>query len=82
MKNKKVKVIVLILVLLIIMAILFFLVDLQQVKNNRDPIFCINTLTYRDGGSKEYLGLGYKIIKYHNNSGKDFEIGTYFLKYE
>lgn len=51
-------------------------------KKGNEPIFCVNIKTYRDGGTKEYIGIGYKVIKYNNNKRKDFQIGTFFLKYK
>ena len=47
-------------------------------KKGNEPIFCVNIKTYRDGGTKEYIGIGYKVIKYNNNQRKDFQIGTFF----
>ncbi len=63
---------------IIIIACIFFTFDINRVKNKKNPIFCINYATYKDGGTKMYLGLGYKIIQY---STGNVEIGTIFLKY-
>ena len=60
---------------------IFFAIDVYRLTIHKEPIFCINTITYRDGGSKEYLGIGYKIITYNSNNRQDFEVGTWFLKY-
>ena len=39
-------------------------------------------ITYRDGGSREYVYDGYKIIKYHTEDGKrDLYIGNLNMKY-
>ena len=49
---------------------------------NKGPFFAIPTHTYNDGGTKEYYGLGYKVIKYHQLQGRrDKEIGNWSLKY-
>ena len=51
-------------------------------KYQKGPYFAINTKTYKDGGSKEYTGIGYKVIKYNQKQGrKDMVIGTWGLKY-
>ncbi len=87
---KKAKIILIILIAIIIISCLgfiFYKIDNQRIKNDNDPIFVINTVIYKDGGTKEYLGLGYKIIKYHtiemelNNEKDIYDIGTWFLKY-
>ena len=44
--------------------------------------FIIKTHTYNDGGTKEYYGLGYKVIKYNQVQGRrDKVIGSWKLKY-
>ena len=65
----------------IIIITIFISIDIKQLKKGNEPIFCVNIKTYRDGGTKEYIGIGYKVIKY-NNKRKDFQIGTFFLKYK
>ena len=46
------------------------------------PIFAIRTETYDDGGTKEYYGLGYKVIKYKVLNGREGTVlGGYSLKY-
>lgn len=82
MKKKKIIISIGMLILFIMMILSFMFIDLHKLKNQKEPIFSINTINYRDGGSKEYIGLGYKIIKYHNNTKNYFEVGTWFLRYE
>lgn len=72
----------------IIIGILLALVILAGVdilcvtKLNKGPFFAIPVHTYEDGGTKEYLGLGYKVIKYNQVQGRrDLELGTWSLKY-
>lgn len=81
MKNKKIKTLIISLLIIITIILIFFAIDVYRLTIHKEPIFCINTITYRDGGSKEYLGIGYKIIKYNSNNRQDFEVGTWFLKY-
>lgn len=46
------------------------------------PFFAIKTHTYKDGGTKVYHGIGYKVIKYNQTEGrKDKAIGSWNLKY-
>lgn len=77
------KVILIILGVIILLGLTFFAVDYNRVKNREKPIFCINTAIIRDGGTKEYLGLGYKVIDFNELNGYDeIKIGTWFMKYE
>jgi len=66
-------------VLLVILAV----IDIICVaKFDKGPFFAIPLHTYDDGGTKEYYGLGYKVIKYNQVQGRrDREIGTWALKY-
>ena len=51
-------------------------------RYNVGPFFTIPLNTYKDGGTKEYYGLGYKVIKYNQLQGRrDKEIGLWTLKY-
>lgn len=58
--KKKIKIILLIIVIIAVLRIIFFTVDSNRVKNNQKPLFCIKTSTLLDGGTIEYLGIGYK----------------------
>ena len=68
---------------LIIIIILIIGIDVICVsKYNVGPFFAINTTTYKDRGTKEYYGLGYKVIKYKELFGRqDTEIGFWNMKY-
>lgn len=49
---------------------------------DKGPFFAIPVHTYDDGGTKEYLGLGYKVIHYNQLQGRrDRQLGTWSLKY-
>lgn len=51
-------------------------------RYNKGPFFAIKTTTEKDGGTKIYYGLGYKVIKYHQLEGRrGMEIGTWKLEY-
>lgn len=62
---KKIKKVLMTLVVLIACITIFAIIDFNRVKNNELPIFCIKKGTFMDGGSTEYIGLGYKILDYH-----------------
>ena len=72
-------------IILVIALIILLLVTIDIVlitKYQKGPIFSIPVKTYEDGGTKEYYGIGYKVIKYNQLQGRrDMEIGTYKLKY-
>lgn len=70
--KKFIKYFLIIFVSVILIALIFGLVDYHRYKNNEKPIFTL-ALTYMDGGSVEYVGLGYQIIYFHMI--EDYELG-------
>lgn len=69
----------------IIMAILIMIaIDVICVgRYNNGPYFAVQTKEYNDGGSKEYIGFGYKVIEYNQTAGRrGKEIGSLSLKYD
>jgi len=76
--------IIVVLGVVILIALILFSVDLSKVNNNEKPIFCKQTQTYDDGGSIEYIGFGYKVIKYVNLEDDRimYKIGTWFMKFD
>ena len=86
-KNKNVKrakLIINIVCSIIVILVLMVGIDVIGVtRYNVGPFFAIPTKTYKDGGTKEYVGLGYKVIKYNQLQGRrDKELGTWGLKYD
>ena len=82
--KKILKVVVGILGIIVVLGIVFFTVDYNRVKNQKRPIFCIQSPAgvILDGGTIEYLGLGYKVIDFHTIAGfDDIKIGTWFMDY-
>ena len=69
--------------IVIIVMILIISIDVIVVsKYEKGPFFAIPVKTYTDGGTKEYIGLGYKVINYNQKQGRrDMDIGTWKLKY-
>ena len=82
-KHGKLGLIIGIIIVLILVPTIMIVTDVIRVtKHQKTPVFAINTKIYKDGGSKEYTGLGYKVIKYNQKQGrKDIVIGTWGLKY-
>ena len=85
-KNRRVsksRIISNIIFILIILCLVLVAVDVIAVgKYDKGPFFAIPTRTYNDGGTKEYYGLGYKVIDYNQVQGRrDKEIGAWSLKY-
>lgn len=56
--NRK-KIILSIVILFLVLWGIFFVTDNIRCKNDKEPIFCIQTGVYDDGGSKKYIGLFY-----------------------
>ncbi len=70
-----------ILTVIIILWACIFTTDYVRVKKSKPPVFSKLTDIYEDGGSKEYLGLGYKIIKFNEleDGRKHTVITSWFL---
>ncbi len=83
LRQKNFKKIINITFIIIIAIICFITIDTVLVnKYEKRPIFAIHTKTYDDGGTKVYLGLGYKVIRYHQVQGRrDSEIGLWSMNY-
>lgn len=82
-KKNKAKLIINIVFVILIILITIISIDIVCVaKYDKGPFFAIKTAVYKDGGSKVYYGIGYKVIKYNLIRGKKgMEIGTWGLKY-
>ncbi len=77
---KKISTIIMIVILVI--GILVTTDILLVTKRGVGPFLAVNTKTYNDGGTKEYYGLGYKVIKYNQVVGRrDTVIGSWGIKY-
>ena len=82
MKNG-IKILLIILGVIIILGLTFFTVDYNRVQKQEKPIFCVKDAIANDGGTEEYLGLGYKVIDFNRYNGYDeMKIGSRFMKYE
>lgn len=66
----------------IVIIIMMIAIDYVRVtKFEYTPLFAIKTEELKDGGTKEYTGLGYKVIDYNQIQGRrDIEIGLWNMK--
>ena len=72
-----------IMIVIIVIGVLVTTDIILVSKKNIGPFLAINTKTYNDGGTKEYYGLGYKVIKYNQKVGRrDTVIGSWSIKYD
>lgn len=69
-------------IILFVIAISFYSIDIKRIRNGEEPKFCCKKNYIQYGGTTEYIGLLYKIIKYDYIKGTEsIEAGTIFLKY-
>ena len=69
-------------IIIIALGIIIVIDVVCVVKYDKGPYFAIRTKTYDDGGTQEFYGLGYKVIKYHQEQGRrDTEIGFWTMPY-
>ena len=81
--KKGIKVLLIVIGVIIILGLIFFAVDYSRVQKQEKPIFCIKYAIANDGGTEEYVGLGYKVIDFNRLNGYDeIKIGSWFMKYE
>ena len=83
-RRKLIKRIINIVFFIIMFSLIAIAVDVIAVaRYDKGPYFAIKTKTYKDGGSKEYYGIGYKVIKYNQIQGRrDKEIGLWNMPYD
>ena len=82
-EEKKIKKISTIVMIVIIVIGALVTTDILLVsKAHIGPFLAIRTKVYNDGATKEYYGLGYKVIKYNQKVGRrDTVIGSWGIKY-
>ncbi len=82
MKYKTKRIIIRIILIIILLFIISMpIVDFARSKNNKLPIFATMIALYDDGGSRIYIGLGYKVYAIvdqdkffdENNQNKKYE---------
>lgn len=89
--KKVAKIIGIILLILVALGIIFYAVDKNRAREGQKPIFCIPIGAYLDGGTVEYIGLGYKVIAFNKmedivdntmNYYTRVHIGSIFMTYD
>lgn len=81
-ERKYIKILNIIFIIILIIIALVTADIICVTKYEKGPVFAIPLHTYDDGGTKEYYGIGYKVIKYKQVQGRrDIEIGTWSLEY-
>lgn len=72
-------------ILLIVILLVSVMISIDIVcvtKYHKGPFFAIRTHVYKDGGTKVYHGIGYKVIKYNQKVGRrDIAIGFWTMPY-
>lgn len=64
--TSKIKKLFIVILIIALVWILFFTVDYIRVKQQKLPVFCFKfVFAYKDGGTVEYIGFGYKVIDFH-----------------
>ena len=81
--KKGLKITLIVLEMFVLLALIFFTIDYSRVQKQEKPIFCILKDEVNDGGTKIYLGIGYKVIDFHTLAGFDnIKIGTWLMDYD
>ena len=77
------KAIIGIILIIFFIGLITFTVDNARIGTGKTPVASILVHHHKDGGTKEYYGIGYKIIAYNKLNGyKKSHIGTYNLQYD
>ena len=89
--KKVAKIVGIILIILVMLGIIFYTIDKNRAREGQKPMFCIPIGMYLDGGTIEYIGLGYKVIDFNKmedivdntmNYYTKVHIGSIFMTYE
>ena len=76
------KVLDILLILVIVGAVMIIFDVVMLTRFEKGPFFAIKTKEYKDGGTKVYSGIGYKVIKYNQIDGRhDTVVGNYKITY-
>lgn len=64
-------------------SVITFLIDQSRISANKKPLAALLVGEVKDGGTKIYYGIGYKIIAYDKLNGYNKgHIGPYWLEYD
>ena len=72
-----------IMIVALVLGTLIFIDILVANYTSVGPFLAVKVKTHNDGGTKEYYGLGYKVIKYRVKDGRNTTVvGSWTLKYD
>ena len=72
-----------IMIVALVLGTLIFIDILVANYTSVGPFLAVKVKTHNDGGTKEYYGLGYKVIKYKVEDGRNTTVvGSWTLKYD
>lgn len=72
-----------IMIVALVLGTLIFIDILVANYTSVGPFLAVKVKTHNDGGTKEYYGLGYKVIKYKVKDGRNTTVvGSWTLKYD
>lgn len=72
-----------IMIVALVLGTLIFIDILVANYTSLGPFLAVKVKTHNDGGTKEYYGLGYKVIKYEVKDGRNTTVvGSWTLKYD
>lgn len=77
------KTIIGIIFIIFFLSVITYLIDSSRTTANKKPLFAIKLEDLKDGGTKIYYGIGYKVIAYNKLNGYNkSHIGLYNLEYD
>ncbi len=71
-----------IMIVALVLGTLIFIDILVANYTSVGPFLAVKVKTHNDGGTKEYYGLGYKVIKYKVKDGRNTRVGGWATKYD
>ena len=81
--KKVLELIVAIIIAIVVLGGVTFLIDCSSIKSGKKPIIAVSVSQWDDGGTTEYMGLGYRIIDFNMLNGyDDIKIGSWFMRAE
>lgn len=83
MKKKLLIILGIVIVVILLLLVTFFLIDSKRANEGEKPIFAKRVAIASDGGTTEYIGLGYKVIVYNKLNGYNkVHIGSWNMQYD
>lgn len=71
---------ILIILIVIFAPVITYKIDSTLVEQDKRPIFVLEKERYKDGGTTEYRGLGYQVIKWNKQTNMGIEFGYEIYK--